>query len=188
MAVVGTAFAVGGGSLSLSAGDPSELDTSTTNTSSRTAAATQDEVSTATEARRGEVVSRSDRRDAADPLKETTLSQGEDNSMSRSEDLSDEDPRLIAQALLAEFGWSGDQFGCLDALWTRESNWRVSAANSSSGAYGIPQSLPGSKMATVAPDWRTNPITQIRWGLGYIEDRYGSPCGAWSHSQGHGWY
>jgi hypothetical protein len=189
MAVVATGFAVGGGSLSLSADqDPAELTTSATVTSSGSAGSSA-EASSATDSRdRGEIVSRSDRRDAADPLKETTLSLDEDNVMSRSEDLSDEDPRVIAQALLAEYGWSGDQFGCLDSLWTRESNWRVTAENPSSGAYGIPQSLPGSKMATVASDWRINPVTQIRWGLGYIADRYGSPCGAWGHSQGHGWY
>jgi hypothetical protein len=194
MAVVATGFAVGGGYLSVS-GQPTDPDTLTTSAtgaaadSAPTRAGVRSQAGTAAgSTQREEVVSRSDRRDAADPLKETALSVGEDNAMARSEDLSDEDPRVIAQALLAEYGWSGDQFSCLDALWTRESNWRVSAANSSSGAYGIPQSLPGSKMATVAPDWRTNPITQIRWGLGYIEDRYGSPCGAWGHSQGHGWY
>ena len=61
------------------------------------------------------------------------------------------------------------------------------AANPS-GAYGIPQALPGSKMASVGADWRDNAVTQIKWGLGYIADRYGSPCGAWAHSEGHGWY
>lgn len=190
LAVVATGFAVGGGSLAQWAGhgeDSTEITTSATSSdsSSDDGGAT---AATAGSDERGRVVSRSDRRDAADPVKETALSLGEDNAMAQSEDLSDEDPRMIAQALLAEYGWSGDQFGCLDSLWTRESNWRVTAANPSSGAYGIPQSLPGSKMATVAPDWRTNPVTQIRWGLGYIGDRYGSPCGAWSFFQGHNWY
>ena len=95
-------------------------------------------------------------------------------------------PRAIARAQLAARGWS-DQFGCLDSLWQRESGWSVSASNAS-GAYGIPQALPGSKMASEGSDWRTNPATQIRWGLGYIAGRYGSPCAAWSHSQSHGWY
>jgi hypothetical protein len=95
-------------------------------------------------------------------------------------------PRAIAQAQLADRGWSG-QFGCLDSLWSKESGWRVYAANSS-GAYGIPQALPGSKMASAGSDWRTNPATQIRWGLGYIAASYGSPCAAWSHSQSHNWY
>lgn len=80
------------------------------------------------------------------------------------------------------------QFRCLDALWMRESGWRWSAQNPSSGAYGIPQALPGSKMASAGSDWRTNPITQIRWGLGYIGSRYGTPCAAWAHSQANGWY
>lgn len=80
------------------------------------------------------------------------------------------------------------QFDCLDRLWERESSWNPRAVNRSSGAYGIPQALPGSKMATVADDWRTNPVTQVRWGLRYIDARYGSPCGAWRHSQAEGWY
>ena len=116
------------------------------------------------------------------------MSLGEDNAMAQSEDLSDEDPRVIAEALLAEYGWSRDQFGCLDSLWTRESNWRVNADNPSSSAYGIPQALPGSKMSSAGADWATNPVTQIRWGLGYIADRYGSPCGAWAASERQGWY
>jgi hypothetical protein len=98
------------------------------------------------------------------------------------------DPRSAARALLADHGWSDSQFSCLDRLWQKESNWSYTARNRSSGAYGIPQSLPGSKMGTVAADWRTNPITQIKWGLGYIQDRYGSPCSAWSHSQARNWY
>lgn len=97
------------------------------------------------------------------------------------------DPRSAARALLADRGWSG-QFGCLDALWRRESNWSSSAANPSSGAFGIPQALPGGKMASAGADWRTNPVTQITWGLGYIASTYGTPCGAWAHSQAYGWY
>ncbi|HEX6576758.1 MAG TPA: hypothetical protein VF082_00210 [Jiangellaceae bacterium] len=98
------------------------------------------------------------------------------------------DPKSAARAMLGEYGWGEDQFGCLDRLWTRESNWDHRAENPSSGAFGIPQSLPGDKMASVGADWRTNPLTQIEWGLGYIRDVYGSPCGAWSHSQSAGWY
>jgi hypothetical protein len=97
------------------------------------------------------------------------------------------DPRSIARQLLAARGWSG-QFGCLDKLFQRESGWNPRAMNPSSGAYGIPQSLPASKMASAGSDWRTNPATQIRWGLSYIAERYGTPCGAWAHSQSHGWY
>ncbi len=86
------------------------------------------------------------------------------------------------------YGWSGDQWQCLEALWTRESGWRTEASNSSSGAYGIPQALPGSKMASVADDWRTNPATQIKWGLKYVKSRYSTPCGAWGHFTSVGWY
>jgi hypothetical protein len=85
-------------------------------------------------------------------------------------------------------GWGSDQYSCLVSLWNRESGWRVNAMNSSSGAYGIPQALPGSKMASAGADWETNPGTQIDWGLGYISGRYGTPCGAWAHSQDAGWY
>ena len=96
--------------------------------------------------------------------------------------------RAIGKALAAERGWGDDQFVCLDKLWTKESNWRWNAENPSSGAYGIPQSLPGSKMATAGADWQTNPTTQIQWGLGYIAGRYGTPCNAWNHSMEKGWY
>ena len=98
------------------------------------------------------------------------------------------DPRSAARVMLAEHGWSDGQFGCLESLWEKESGWDHTAANPTSGAYGIPQALPGSKMSTAGSDWETNPITQIEWGLGYIADVYGSPCDAWSHSQGSGWY
>ena len=64
----------------------------------------------------------------------------------------------------------------------------MTAANPGSGAFGIPQALPGSRMASAGPDWQTNPATQITWGLGYIRDTYGSPCAAWSHEQAAGWY
>lgn len=94
-------------------------------------------------------------------------------------------PKAIAQAMLAERGWS-DQWSCLDRLWERESGWQVHAATGS--AYGIPQALPGSKMASAGADWRDNPATQIRWGLGYIGGRYGGPCAAWAHSEAHNWY
>ena len=97
------------------------------------------------------------------------------------------DPKGYARQLLSSRG-EADQFGCLDSLWGRESGWQVSASNASSGAYGIPQALPGSKMASVGPDWQSNAATQIQWGLGYIDGRYGSPCAAWSHSQANGWY
>ena len=93
----------------------------------------------------------------------------------------------IAYNMLASFGFSKSQFGCLDDLWNAESGWRWNAENAS-GAYGIPQALPGSKMASAGADWQTNPATQIKWGLGYIKGIYGTPCGAWGHEQADGWY
>jgi hypothetical protein len=80
------------------------------------------------------------------------------------------------------------QFSCLDALWNRESGWNLYATNPTSGAYGIPQSLPATKMTSAGSDWRTNATTQIRWGLSYIAAVYGSPCAAWSHEETAGWY
>ncbi|WP_285617698.1 hypothetical protein [Kineosporia sp. NBRC 101677] len=98
------------------------------------------------------------------------------------------DPKSAARVMLADRGWSSSEFSCLESLWTKESNWNYQATNPSSGAYGIPQSLPGTKMASAGSDWQTNPVTQIRWGLDYIADRYGTPCAAWGHSQSVGWY
>jgi hypothetical protein len=96
-------------------------------------------------------------------------------------------PQQIAEAMLGSFGWSSSQFACLDPLWARESGWSVTAENPS-GAYGIPQALPGSKMASAGSDWQTSAATQIEWGLGYIKGIYGSPCAAWDHEQATGWY
>jgi hypothetical protein len=96
--------------------------------------------------------------------------------------------KAIAYEMLQARGMGDDQYSCLVSLWNRESGWNVYASNSSSGAYGIPQALPGSKMASAGPDWETNAATQITWGLGYITGRYGDPCGAWSHSESSGWY
>jgi hypothetical protein len=97
-------------------------------------------------------------------------------------------PRQIAQAMLGSFGWSSSQFSCLDPLWEHESRWSVTAANPGSGAFGIPQALPGSRMASAGPGWQTSAVTQIKWGLRYIRDTYGSPCAAWSDEQATGWY
>lgn len=100
-------------------------------------------------------------------------------------------PRATARALMREHGWTGDaQYGCLVNLWNGESNWTWSAHNAGSGAYGIPQSLPAGKMARFGSDYRTNPVTQIKWGLWYIESSYGSPCNAWSTWQARSphWY
>lgn len=98
------------------------------------------------------------------------------------------DAQQMALAILPEFGFGADQFTCLQTLWTRESGWSSTATNPSSGAYGIPQALPASKMASAGADWRTNPATQIRWGLGYIKGRYATPCGALAAWNSKGWY
>jgi len=96
--------------------------------------------------------------------------------------------KAIAYDMVQARGWGEEQYSCLVSLWQKESGWNTFAANKSSGAYGIPQSLPGSKMASAGGDWATNPATQITWGLGYITARYGDPCGAYGASQSKGWY
>ena len=88
----------------------------------------------------------------------------------------------------SSYGWGDSQFSCLDKLWQKESGWSYTARNGSSGATGIPQALPGSKMASAGSDWATNASTQVKWGLDYIQRAYGSPCSAWSHSQSVNWY
>lgn len=101
-----------------------------------------------------------------------------------------ENPQLAAQYLMPEYGFGSEQWGCLQTLWMGESDWRWWVENPSSGAYGIPQSLPADKMAEEGPDWKTNPVTQIRWGLNYIKLSYGTPCNAldfWNAQNPH-WY
>jgi hypothetical protein len=94
--------------------------------------------------------------------------------------------QAYARTQLAQYGWSQDQMSCLITMWDHESGWRYQAENPSSGAYGIPQALPGSKMG---PGWQSDPRVQIAWGLSYIKSRYVSPCQAWSTWQAHGgWY
>jgi hypothetical protein len=96
--------------------------------------------------------------------------------------------QATAKAMLASFGFSSSQWSCLYSLWERESTWNVYAENAASGAYGIPQSLPGDKMASAGADWQTNAATQIKWGLGYIKQVYGTPCGAWQNEVNYGYY
>ena len=98
-------------------------------------------------------------------------------------------PREIARQMMAnKYGWGADQFSCYDSIIMRESRWNTFADNPTSSAYGIPQALPGRKMASAGADWRTNPATQIKWGLGYVKQRYGTPCSAWGFKRSHGWY
>ena len=96
--------------------------------------------------------------------------------------------RQIGCTLTLQAGFSLQDVACIVSLFNRESGWNPKAKNPSSGAYGIPQASPGSKMAAFGSDWQTNPVTQIKWGLSYIKGRYKTPCGAWSHSQSSGWY
>jgi hypothetical protein len=181
VAVAATGVAISGGLLSSPA--------SVSNAAEDLGATVTSPVTSDRTAEREPAVSRSfDRRVAADPAKKAALSVSEGPAATHTVDIAQGDPREIARALLPRFGFSGDQFGCLDSLWTRESGWNPSADNPSSSAYGIPQALPGSKMASAGADWATNPVTQITWGLGYIQDRYGSPCAAWAHSESSGFY
>jgi hypothetical protein len=200
VAVAATGIAVGSGLASGTSADPGSATVAAVATDISSvipegteavaagAPATADE--RAEQGARGSRVSRSDRRAASDPLKEAELEAPptEGNAITRTEDATDDDPRDIARALLPDFGFGPEQFSCLDQLYVSESNWRIDADNPTSSAYGIPQALPGSKMASAGADWATNPVTQIRWGLGYIEDRYGTPCNAWSFKQGNNWY
>ena len=139
---------------------------------------------------REQAVSRSagDRRTAVDQLKVTALADTSGTARTKVERIKPTNPKDLARALMPEYGLSSAEFGCLDNIWSQESGWNIHADNPSSSAYGIPQALPGSKMSSAGPDWANNAETQIRWGLGYIRDRYGSACGAWGFKSGHGWY
>ena len=97
--------------------------------------------------------------------------------------------RTVAKVLMdEEYGWGDKQYECLDDLWTKESHWNYKSSNKRSGAHGIPQALPATKMDVIGTDWRTNPVTQISWGLLYIDSRYDTPCKAWSKFKRSNWY
>ncbi|WP_224274531.1 lytic transglycosylase domain-containing protein [Nocardioides lacusdianchii] len=129
-------------------------------------------------------VSRSARR--TDATKAAALEMSAGSAVTRSETLSEGDPRDIARALLPAYGFSSDQFSCLDQLYVSESDWRVDADNPTSSAYGIPQAL--TQLHDLPADYMTSAESQIRWGLEYIRDTYGTPCSAWSFKQGNNWY
>ena len=145
-----------------------------------------DQLSAADLEDRATIASRSDSRDRTDAEKEAALGQEQGGVVVRSEDISEADPRDIGMALLPEYGFSADQFPCLDSLYVSESNWRVDADNPISSAYGIPQAL--TSMHDLPADYYTSAEAQIRWGLEYIQDAYGSPCSAWSFKQANNWY
>ena len=132
------------------------------------------------------VASRSQTRRQLKATKAEALSVAQGATVSHSEDLSDDDPRDIARALLPLYGFDSSQFSCLDFLYVSESDWRVDADNPSSSAYGIPQAL--TQLHDLPADYMTSAESQIRWGLEYIQDTYGTPCSAWSFKQGAGWY
>ncbi|HET6625126.1 MAG TPA: lytic transglycosylase domain-containing protein [Nocardioidaceae bacterium] len=136
---------------------------------------------------RGNEVSRSASRSALDDSKKELLDQESGGQVTKTEDLTDDDPRTIARAMLDDFGFSESEFSCLDSLYVSESDWDMHADNPSSSAYGIPQALTGGTHDLPA-DYKTNPVSQIRWGLEYIEDSYGTPCSAWEFKQSHNWY
>ncbi len=96
--------------------------------------------------------------------------------------------KVAKSILIEEYGFNERQYDCLNQLWTEESNWNYKSRNKVSGAHGIPQALPASKMNVISTDWRTNPVTQIRWGLRYISLRYETPCKAWSKHKRSNWY
>jgi hypothetical protein len=141
-------------------------------------------------AAREQTASRStgDRRQQADSLKSAALADATGVAVTRTEDLTQADPKTLAKALMPLYGLATSQFDCVDNIWEHESRWNVHADNPYSSAYGIPQALPGSKMSSAGPNWENSAETQIRWGLNYIKERYGSACSAWSFKQSHGWY
>ena len=183
VAVAATGLAVSTGVLAHSS--PVDGSAAALSSTSQAKGLSQDELD-----EREERASRSteDRRPETDRGKARALSSASGVADTKSEDLSDADPKALARVLMPKYGLSSSEFDCLDNIWSQESGWNIHADNPSSSAYGIPQALPGSKMASAGPDWVSNPVTQITWGLGYIQDRYGSPCGAWSHSESYGWY
>ena len=202
--VAGTAAVVGATGVALaigvvSTGEESAADGSSSASGSTNEAATSvtdektDQLLSDRKARSDKEVSRSIARPVALSVQRKTKSEHlpvsrQQMSGQVTESVEATDPRDIAIQLMADYGWGMDEFSCLDSLYVSESNWEHTATNPYSGAYGIPQSLPAEKMASAGADWRTNPATQIEWGLDYIRSSYGTPCSAWSFKQGNNWY
>lgn len=182
VAVVATGVAVSGGVLAGSA--PMDSAAAALTSTHHSSALTQAEL----DARQEQTSRSADRTVVPDRRKVVALSAASGRAVTRTVDLSHADPRSLARALMPQYGLSVAEFGCLNSLWNSESGWNIHADNPGSSAYGIPQALPGSKMASAGPNWQSNPETQIRWGLQYVRRSYGSACGAWSFKQGHGWY
>lgn len=171
------------------AGEPKSADDTLVNLTAGKSRLTEADLS----AREQSASRSSNRTSTTSVLKAAELGSAKGVSVTRSEtlslgELSGGDPRAIARRLLSQYGMSAADYDCIDRLWSSESGWNVHANNPHSAAYGIPQALPGSKMASAGPNWQDNAETQIRWGLNYIAQRYGSGCSAWSYKQSHGWY
>ena len=193
LALTGLAAAVTGVSISggMLSSDPSLTPASAdvADTTTATAGATSDATMSAAELEQRAArtpVSRSSRRVRPAAEKVAALSVSSGVAVTKSEKLSEGDPRDIARALLPAYGFSSDQFSCLDSLYMSESGWRIDADNPTSSAYGIPQAL--TQLHELPADYMTSAESQIRWGLEYIQGSYGTPCSAWSFKASHGWY
>ena len=182
VAVAATGIAVTGG---VAMKDNAPADTAATTIAAAQANRAETPVDESLADRTAEV-SRSDRRTSQD--KEKALEQDSGGAVTRTEDLADEDPREIARRLMPEYGLSESEFSCLDELWVSESDWDATADNPTSTAYGIPQALTGGTHDNLPADYMTNPVSQIRWGLWYISDSYGTACAAWEFKQANNWY
>lgn len=183
VAVAATGMAVSTGVLAQTVGPEDANAALTSATGDRTDGAADVSLSDRTQS-----ASRSDSRTAIDPVKARALSQQSGGQATRTEDLTDDNPRDIARALLSEYGYSSEQFSCLDSLYVSESNWNPRADNPTSSAYGIPQALTGGTHRDLPADYMTNPVSQIEWGLDYIKRSYGTPCAAWAFKQSNSWY
>lgn len=182
IAVAATGIAVTGG---VAVKDQAPADTASATIAAAQSTRSADDVD-ATLDDRGRDVSRSDRRTATD--KKKALDQASGGQVTHTEDLAQQDPRDIARSLMAEYGLDESEFDCLDSLWMSESDWDPTADNPTSTAYGIPQALTGGTHSNIPADYRTNPVSQIRWGLWYIKNSYGTACSAWEFKQANQWY
>lgn len=183
VAVAATGLAVTGG---VAMKDQAPADSAAEMIAAEQAERTDGPVDPAAVRERDTEVSRSDRRTSLD--KEKALEQTSGGQVTRTEDLADQDPRDVALQLMPEYGLSQAEFDCLDELWVSESDWDMHADNPMSTAYGIPQALTGGTHDDLPADYMTNPVSQIRWGLQYIRDSYGSACSAWEFKQANDWY
>lgn len=182
IAVAATGIAVTGG---VAVKDQAPADTASATIAAAQSTRSADDAD-ATLDDRGRDVSRSDRRTATD--KKKALDQASGGQVTHTEDLAQQDPRDIARSLMAEYGLDESEFDCLDSLWMSESDWDPTADNPTSTAYGIPQALTGGTHSNIPADYRTNPVSQIRWGLWYIKNSYGTACSAWEFKQANQWY